>query len=145
ETYANGYVGYGEASPMSGSFYSSETPETTWNALAIDLVPDLLSRTIQSPVEYADLLNAYKKEPFARAGIEGPVWDLTANKLHTSIGELFGAPRSPIASGLAVGIYDTVEELLARIERYRTDGYQRVKIKIMPGWDVEPLRVIRKQ
>lgn len=144
ELHSNGFVGYGEASPMSGSFYSSETPETTWDTLATDLIPDLLSMTVRDSVEYAKRLNAYGKEPFARAGIEGAVWDLHAAKLGTTIRELFGAPIAPIPSGLAVGIYDTVDELLDRITLYLADGYQRVKIKIMPGWDIEPLEAVRK-
>ncbi len=144
ELHSNGHVGYGEASPMSGSFYSSETPETTWDALANDLIPDLLSHTVRNPVEYAEFLNDYAKEPFARAGIEGAVWDLHAMKLGTTIRELFGAPLAPIPSGLAVGIYDIIDELLDRIGIYLAYGYQRVKIKIMPGWDLAPLEAVRK-
>ncbi len=145
ELHADKDTGYGEGSPMSGSFYSSETPETTWLALANDLVPDLLSRTIANPVEYAELLDGYVREPFARAGMEGAVWDLFATKLGTSVRELLGAPNREIASGLAVGIYDSIEELLERIAFYLQNGYQRVKIKIAPGWDVEPLRAIRSR
>ena len=145
ELYSGNAVGYGEASPMSGSFYSKETPDSTWHALASDLVPDILSRTIQSPVGYAELLNDYIREPFARAGIEGAVWHLAATLLNTTIGDLLGAPDKKIASGLAVGIYDSTEELLNRIAHYLEDGYQRTKIKIQPGWDVEPLTAIRKR
>jgi O-succinylbenzoate synthase len=136
-------IGYGEASPMSGGFYSSETPETTWAALRRDLIPDLLRSTIQSPVSFANELATYSREPFARAGLEGAVWDLSAKLLNTSIGSLFGARRRPIASGLALGIYDSIDELRHRISHYLEDGYQRVKIKIQPGWDVEPLEAIR--
>jgi o-succinylbenzoate synthase len=138
-------TGYGEASPMSGSFYSNETPESTWKALANDLIPDLLSRTILNPIAYAESLNEYACEPFARAGIEGAVWDLFAAIHGTTIRELLGAPSGSIASGLAVGIYDSIEELLERIAFYYQDGYHRVKIKIAPGWDVEPLRAVRKR
>ncbi len=145
ELHSEGFVGYGEASPMSGSFYSSETPQTTWDALANDLVPDILSREIESPVGYAEILNEYAKEPFARAGIEGAVWHLSAARLHTTIGELFGAPEGNIPSGLAVGIYDTVDQLVNRIAHYLEDGYRRVKIKIMPEWDEEPLIAVRKR
>ncbi|HWF43271.1 MAG TPA: o-succinylbenzoate synthase [Candidatus Kapabacteria bacterium] len=145
ELYSGNAIGYGEASPMSGSFYSEETPETTWDALANDLVPDILSRTIQNPVGYAELLNDYIREPFARAGMEGAVWHLAATLLGTTIGDLFGAPRQRISSGLAVGIYDSIETLLDRIAQYLADGYQRTKIKIQPGWDTEPLAAIRKR
>jgi o-succinylbenzoate synthase len=143
ELYSGDSVGYGEASPMSGSFYSNETPESTWNALANDLLPDLLPRTIANPVEYAELLDGYVREPFARAGLEGAVWDLFANTLGTTLRELLGAPTEDIPSGLAVGIYDSMEELLERIAFYLQDGYRRVKIKIAPGWDLEPLHAVR--
>ncbi len=143
ELHSNGIIGYGEASPMSGSFYSSETPETTWQALELDLIPNLLSMREIDPLQYVESLNEYLKEPFARAGIEGAVWDLYAGTNQTTVRELFGAPLGRIPSGLAVGLYGTIDELLDRIERYRKDGYQRVKIKIAPGWDFEPLVEVR--
>ena len=145
ELHSGDHIGYGEASPMSGSFYSGETPDTTWAALANDLVPNILSHPIQTPGAFAESLNEYAREPFARAGIEGAVWDLFATKHGTTIRELLGAPSGKIASGLAVGMYDSIDTLLNRIEHYLKDGYQRVKIKIAPGWDFEPLVEIRMQ
>jgi O-succinylbenzoate synthase len=145
ELYSGNQVGYGEASPMSGSFYSSETPETTWDALANDLIPNILSRSISSPETFAESLNDFTREPFAHTGIEGAVWDLFANMNGTTIREMLSVPSGKIASGLAVGIYDSINELLQRIERYLKDGYKRVKIKIAPGWDFEPLVEIRMQ
>ena len=145
ELYSGSDMGYGEASAMSGSFYSSETPESTWTALSNDLVPQILSHPIANPADYAESLNDYHLEPFARAGVEGAVWDLFSKKYGTTIRELFGAPSGSIPSGLAVGMYDSVDELLDRIACYLQDGYQRVKIKIAPGWDVEPLRAIRNR
>jgi O-succinylbenzoate synthase len=73
------------------------------------------------------------------------MWDPSARLLSTSIGSLFGARRRSIASGLALGIYDTVDELLHAISLYLEDGYQRVKIKVQPGWDIEPLDAVRKR
>lgn len=145
EAHVKGMIGYGEASPMTGSFYSKETPESTFAALANDLVPDLLRRTVTSPVDYAHQLNSYGKEAFARAGLEGAVWDLTAQRLGTNIQGLIAPSDRPIYSGLAIGIFDTIEELLASIERQLAFGYKRVKIKIMPGWDIEPLRAVRER
>lgn len=145
EFHAKDMIGYGEASPMSGSFYSKETPESTYHALVTDLVPDLLNRVVTSPVDYAQQLNSYGREAFARAGMEGALWDLTAQRLGTTIKELISPSSRPILSGLAVGIYDTISELLTSIERHLTEGYQRVKIKIMPGWDIEPLAAIREK
>jgi O-succinylbenzoate synthase len=140
-----GHIGFGEASPMSGSFYSADSPDSVWKALSEDLVPELLGSTIDSPVSYANQLNDYGREPFARAGIEGAVWHHASNMQSTSISRLFGAKREPIPSGLAVGLYDTIETLLDRIEGFLRAGYQRTKIKIQQGWDVEPLQAIRQK
>jgi o-succinylbenzoate synthase len=145
EVHAKDGIGYGEASAMSGSFYSSETPESTMAALTNDLVPDLLGRLVTSPVDYAHQLNSYGKEAFARAGMEGAIWDLTAQRLGTNISGLIAPSSAPIMSGLAVGIYDSISELLSTIEREMTNGYKRIKLKIMPGWDVEPLRAVREK
>jgi o-succinylbenzoate synthase len=145
ELHAKGLIGFGEASPMPGGFYSKETPASTYAALANDLVPDLLQRIVKSPVDYAQQLNSYGKEAFARAGMEGAIWDLTAQRLGTTIHGLIDPTTQPIASGLAVGIYDTIPELIAAIERQLSSGYKRIKIKIMPGWDIEPLRAVRER
>ncbi len=144
ELHGEGLIGYGEASPMSGSFYSSETPDSTWSALANDLVIDILSRDIPGPVGFAEALNSYGKEPFARAGIEGAVWHFAALRMKTSIGSLFGMRQKPIRSGLAVGLYDTLAELKHAIDKYLSLGYQRLKVKIQPGWDIAPLEMVRK-
>lgn len=145
EIHGDGIIGYGEASPMAGTFYSSESPDSTWDALANDLVPDLLMNHFSNPIEFASALNRYEKEPFARAGIEGAVWHFASLREHTTIGELLGLSPKPVRSGLALGLYDTIEELLDRVRHFMPDGYQRLKIKIEPGWDIEPLRAIRKE
>lgn len=145
------HIGYGEASPMPGAFYSSETPESTYRALKEDLVPDLLGRPVRSPVDYSKMLNSYRcastgsTEPFARAGMEGAIWDLTAQRLDASVKSLIAPATKPIIAGVALGIYDTIEELLERVGQYINEGYKRVKIKIQPGWDIEPLRKIRER
>jgi len=80
---------------------------------------------------------------FAKAGIEGALWDAYAKTVGVPLCELLGARARPIPSGVAIGIYDQVAELLERVERYIAEGYQRVKIKIEPGWDVEPVAAVR--
>jgi len=144
ELHGEGLVAYGEASPMSGSFYSNETPDSTWTALATDLIPDLLARDVPGPVGYSEVLNSYGKEPFARAGIEGAVWHFSALRMKTSIRSLFGMRSKPVRSGLAIGLYDTLTELRHAIAKYLPLGYQRLKIKIQPGWDIAPLEMVRK-
>jgi O-succinylbenzoate synthase len=82
-------------------------------------------------------------DPFAKAGIEGALWDAHAKSLGVPLCELLGARARPIPSGVAIGIYDQVEALLERVDQYTAQGYRRVKIKIEPGWDIEPVAAVR--
>jgi O-succinylbenzoate synthase len=139
-----GVTGWGEASPMSGSFYSDDTPETVWRALSVMLIPLALGeRAIDAPRFY-ERLREVPGEAFAKAGLEGALWDAHARGLGLPLCEALGAGPRPIPSGLAVGIYDTTDELVERVGHHLAEGYRRVKIKIQPGWDFEPVEAVRK-
>ncbi len=130
------FTGFGEASPMAGSFYSAETPESTWEALSQRLVPWVLEGG------QGDLPD---DEPFARAGLDGALWDLACQRAGEPLWKRLGSALRLIPSGAAIGIFDTIDELLDRVTRYVAAGYRRVKIKIQPGWDVEPVRRVRER
>jgi len=138
-------LGYGESSPMAGSFYSAETPDTCWRALTELAAPWLLENRPRSPADLDPLAALMPRDRFAFAGIETAMWDLAAKARGVSLAAALGAARGEVESGLAVGLYDTVEQLLARIHRYLPDGYRRVKIKIKPGQDVELVRAVRAE
>jgi O-succinylbenzoate synthase len=139
----NEVVGWGEASPMSGGFYSSDTPESAWSALSGSLIPSVLGAGEIDVSRFYEQLRAHSGDAFARAGIEGALWDAYANSLRVPLGELLGAQARPIPSGVAIGIYDHVKDLLERVARYTAQGYRRVKIKIQPGWDIEPVAAVK--
>ena len=144
-TTSDGVVGWGEASPMSGSFYSSDTPDSSWSVLKDQYVPALLSLEHVEAPRFYEFLREQPGDQFSRAGIEGAVWDAYANTRRQPVSELFGIQRRPVASGVAIGIFDTTDELLERVRRYVAEGYQRVKIKIQPGWDVQPVAAVREK
>lgn len=141
----NGMTGWGEASPMGGSFYSSETPETTWEFLHNKAVPGLLGRPIPEADRCFDWLSQFPGEPFAKAGVEGAVWDFWANLASVPVYEMLCGSRRPVASGAAIGLLPSVDELLERVATFLQQGYRRIKIKIMPGYDVELVRAVRKK
>jgi O-succinylbenzoate synthase len=141
----DGHVGWGEASPMTGSFYSGDTPETVWNSLSKVLIPEVLNAGEIDMTHFHQELRVQRADPFAKAGIEGALWDICANKNNVSLNCLLGGRTRPIPSGVAIGIYDELAELLERVERYQAQGYRRVKIKIEPGWDVKPVTEIRSR
>jgi O-succinylbenzoate synthase len=137
-------TGFGESSPMSGSFYSSDTPESCWRELCESLAPALAGKEFDSPLDAARAAGALPGSNFAKVGLETAFWDLEAKRLGKPLWELLGGSPRPVESGLAVGLYDDVTCLLRAIERYLRDGYKRVKIKIEPGHDVELLRAVRR-
>ena len=140
-----GVTGWGEASPMSGSFYSEDTPESVWRALGEVLIPLAFGGGEIDAPRFYERLREVPGEAFAKAGLEGALWDAHARAADAPLCELLGARPKPIPSGLAVGIYDTAGELIERVGRHLAEGYRRVKIKIQPGWDLEPIAAVRKR
>ncbi|MFL6208657.1 MAG: o-succinylbenzoate synthase [Pyrinomonadaceae bacterium] len=139
----DGVVGWGEASPMSGSFYSDDTPESVWAALKTKLIPLVLCAGAVDATRFYERLRGVPGDAFAKAGLEGALWDAYAQTARAPLCALLGARARTVPSGVAIGIYDTVDELLERVERYVRAGYRRVKIKIQPGWDTRPVAAVR--
>ena len=144
-TSADEVTGWGECAPMAGSFYSADTPDSSWRVLTEELVPRLLDSRAVDPQRAFQELRELPGDAFAKAGIDGALWDLYANSRRISLCESLGINARAVPSGVAIGIFDSVEELLERVRLYTAQGYQRVKVKIQPGWDVEPVARIREQ
>jgi o-succinylbenzoate synthase len=132
----DGLAGYGESSPMAGSFYSSDTPESCWRDLREGIAAAVIGKTADTAMELPG-------SNFAKVGVETALWDIEAKRQGKPLYELLGGSAKPVESGLAVGLYDDVRDLLRTIERYLADGYKRVKIKIERGRDVELIRAVR--
>ena len=81
----------------------------------------------------------------AKAGLELALWDLRARERGAPLKALYGGTQDEIAAGVSVGIEDTLDDLVTRVEEYVAQGYLRVKIKIKPGWDVEACSAIRRR
>jgi O-succinylbenzoate synthase len=62
-----------------------------------------------------------------------------------SFGHYIGAVRAEVDCGVSVGIHRTIPELLHTIGEYLDQGYRRIKLKIKPGWDVEPVSAVRER
>jgi len=84
-----------------------------------------------------------RRNHMAKAALEGAVWDLYAKKNGVSLSQALGGTRSTIDVGVSIGIEPTIEKLLQRVDGFIKDGYKKIKVKIKPGFDVEPMRAIR--
>jgi O-succinylbenzoate synthase len=82
---------------------------------------------------------------FAKAGVEMAVLDWFGKAQNQPIAKILGATRGEIPTGISLGIEDKLGDLLDRIERAVAKGYQRIKVKIKPRWDVDVLAEIRKR
>jgi O-succinylbenzoate synthase len=140
---ADGLTGYGESSPMAGSFYSTDTPESCWRQLIDELAPALLARSFTTLHEASEWIDQQPGSNFAKAGLETALWDIEAQRLGLPLHRLLGASRDHAESGLAVGLYDDTGQLLNTIAKYLPDGYKRVKIKICPGHDIALVEAVR--
>ena len=142
---ADGVVGYGEATSPEGPFYNHESTETAWHILKDFVIPPILSANINHPLDVAPLLKRIRGHNMAKAALETAIWDLYSRKLKKPIYQLLGGSRQSLDCGVSIGIQESIDELLAKIDWELEAGYQRIKIKIKPGWDVKVVQEIRKR
>jgi O-succinylbenzoate synthase len=139
----DGSEGWGESASPSDPYYCPETTETCWHILKDFLVPRLLGRDWPTIDALVSLFGPIKGNQFARAGLEMACWDLMARAEGRSLAALLGGTRPEIESGVSLGIEDDFGSLLDQVDRYVGEGYRRIKLKIAPGWDYEPVRAVR--
>ena len=146
-----GHVGYGESPPFDLPFYSEETLTSARDLIMRVLLPRVVGREFAGPEAVDDALrDGIRGNWFARAGIETAAWDLVAHArgtgLATLLAEALGVkPAASVACGVAIGIPAGRDPALLTSSVYDAvrHGYQRVKIKVAPGWDVAAVRAAR--
>jgi O-succinylbenzoate synthase len=142
---ADGLDGWGEVPAGRAPLYNEETCETAWSILEQFLIPPLLGREVPAPREFAGSVGHIRRHHMAKAGLEAALWDLEAQRRGLPLARVLGGERATIQVGLSQGIEPTFEELLDRVGGYLAQGYRRIKIKIKPGWDLEPVRRLRER
>jgi o-succinylbenzoate synthase len=142
---AEGLAGWGEVTCGETPFYSHETPDTAWHILRDFLIPWALEKSWDSPQEIAWRFGPVRGHNMAKAALENALWDIEAQRQGLPLAALLGGTREEIACGVSIGIQNSPEELLEKIQQELEAGYQRIKVKIKPGWDVEILETIRNR
>ena len=135
-----GVEGWGECVAGEGPFFSDEWVETAWATIREFLAPSLLGRNIAHAKESAALMARVRGHNMAKAALENALWDAEAKSTKQPLWKLLGGTRSEIDCGVSIGIQDSHEQLLEKIETELAAGYQRIKIKVKPGWDLEVAR-----
>lgn len=140
-----GAQGLGECVADVDPYYSAETNTTAWHVIKDFLSPLLLGRTFDDPRDVFPALARVRGHNMAKAAVEMAAWDLAARQQQVPLSRLLGGTRAAIASGVSVGIQDSLDQLAAKVETELAAGYRRIKIKIKPGWDVAAVDALRKR
>ncbi len=146
EVVADGVSGWGEVTAGEHPFYNEEWTAAAWLIAKDYVAPRLAGRQIRNADEIYGLTKHIRGHNMARGGVEAAVWDLQArhngNPLWKEIG---GGARARFPCGVSIGIQDSVEQLIGKIEAELAAGYQRIKMKIKPGWDIDVVRRVRER
>jgi O-succinylbenzoate synthase len=137
--------GWGECVAMDEPLYSYEYVDGAEEVLRRFLLPRLFAAGELSAGQVAGLLEPVKGHLMAKAAIEMALLDAESKQAGLPFATVFGAVRDRVPSGVSVGIQESVPKLLDVVGGYLDAGYVRIKLKIEPGWDVEPVRAVRER
>jgi O-succinylbenzoate synthase len=138
-------VGWGECVADSEPDYSSEYVEAAEHVTVHHLVPRLAAAASLTAARVATLLAPVKGHRMAKGALEMAVLDAELQAAGTSFAQHLGAVVDRVPAGVSVGIQPSIGALLDTVGGYLTEGYVRIKLKIQPGWDVEPVRAVRER
>jgi O-succinylbenzoate synthase len=136
--------GWGENVAGTEPRYSYEFVDASQLATAAHLWPALVAGGPLTAADVASRLAPFKGFAMAKAALEAALLDAELRAAGTNLHHYFGAVSDSVASGVSVGIFDDLDTLLTEVQGYVDDGYARIKIKIEPGWDLEPTRLVRE-
>ena len=144
-TAASGHSIWTECVALEDPSYMPETLEQAWGSIEQTIAPLVLGQSFNHPMECAQYLDHYlANNRMAKAAIEMGVWGMAASVSNQSLAHYLGATQSTIPAGIALGIDHNFKPMISKIKRALEEGYTKIKIKIKPGYDHEPLQKIRE-
>jgi O-succinylbenzoate synthase len=141
----DGAIGYGECTAMESPFYNHETVDTAWSIISKFVAPMLAMSNVSSAAEVGDALVAIQDNRMAIGAVETAIWDLEAKKANVPLWKHLGGTQAEINCGVSIGLQKSPEVLLEKVACELESGYQRIKLKIKPGQDIEFVKAVRSQ
>lgn len=138
-----GAVGWGEIASAAAPYYNAENVDTCWLVARDFLLPAVLGARWEHPRQVAQLWRKVRGNEFAKAGVDVAAWVLWSSSEGVPLAAALGGTRDEVVAGVSLGIEPTIDDLLAQVAFHVEQGYPRVKLKIAPGWDVDPVRAVR--
>jgi o-succinylbenzoate synthase len=143
--HSEGVDGWSECVAGEDPFYSSEWIDSSWLTIIRHLAPAVTGRNLESARDSAALFAKVRGHRMAKAAVENALWDAEARQKNQSLWKLLGGMRREIPCGVSIGIQDSIEQLLDKIQIELAAGYRRIKVKVKAGWDVKVLEKIRSR
>lgn len=146
EAMADGISGWGEITAGENPFYNEEWTGSIWPLLVDYVAPRVVGHEFSNAEEVGARTGHIRGHKMTRGGMEAAVWDLEARLREEPLWKIIGGgARREISCGVSIGIQNTIADLLVKIEAELAAGYQRIKLKIKPGWDVDVIRQVRER
>jgi O-succinylbenzoate synthase len=144
EANVDGVSGWGECTAGETPFFCPEDTDTAWHILRNYLWPMLKGREFASAADVWPLFEHVRGHNMAKATVETALWDAEAKLKNLPLWKLIGGERQEIPCGVSIGIKDSLDELVDTVKTELAAGYQRIKIKIKPGRDLQPVQRLRQ-
>ena len=145
EVRSEGLTGWGECTAGEHPYFSGESTDTAWQILLHELGPMLAAESPEHGGDCPRIFRRVRGNRMAKATLENAIWDLEAQREGLPLFQILGGVRDRIACGVSLGIQSSIPELFGIIEKELAAGYQRIKLKCKPGWDVEVLDKVRSR
>ena len=143
EIHSEGLIGWGECTAGEHPHFSEESVDSCWQVIVDELGPTLLRHEPENGGECPRIFGLVRGNRMAKATLENAIWDIEAQRAGVPLSDLLGGVREKIPCGVSIGIQASISELLEVIEREVAAGYQRIKLKCKPGWDMEVFEKVR--
>ncbi|OIU71709.1 o-succinylbenzoate synthase [Rossellomorea aquimaris] len=140
----SGHSGWGETVTSDEPYYNEETTRTAVYMLNDFLVPRLIKKEIKHPRDVHRMLSFVRRNQIAKAALETAVWDVFSKKNEMPLYEVLGGRQKKIAVGKSIGIQSSPDELVSKVGQYVKEGFQKIKVKIAPGADIEYIKKVRE-
>jgi O-succinylbenzoate synthase len=145
ELIADGVSGWGEVTATETPSYNSETTATAWHVLSDFVAPSLMGKEIGSSTEFPGLMAHIRGHQMAKSGVENALWDVEAQIKGVPLSKLLGGTLQEIPCGVSLGIQENPKLLVKKVDQELRSGYQRIKLKIKPGKDLEYVAAVRQE
>jgi len=145
EIQSEGLTGWGECTAGERPYFSGESTDTAWQVIVNELGPTLAAESPEHGGDCPRIFRSVRGNPMAKAALENAIWDLEAQREGIPLSYLLGGVRNTIPCGVSLGIQSSIEKLLEAIEDELACGYQRIKLKCKPGWDVQVFEQVRNR